>query len=131
MDGSFLDRMTRPTAASSGHRHEKVAPKSPPKSKPAAKPKANGHLSKPAPEPAAPSEPVEESHEEAHDTDVPEANAPSGLSFAGNATTFEDAMAAVDDQDTGNETPNHHSTDEADAALEATPAGLGGEETIR
>ncbi|KAK1819478.1 hypothetical protein LTR12_006052 [Friedmanniomyces endolithicus] len=49
-DGSFLERMMRPTAASSSKTHEKVEPKSPPRTKPAAtvasKPKVNGHAKK-------------------------------------------------------------------------------------
>ncbi|KAK5147196.1 hypothetical protein LTR32_001322 [Rachicladosporium monterosium] len=45
-DGSFLERMMRPTAASSSKTHDKVEAKSPPRTKPAAtvaKPKVNGH----------------------------------------------------------------------------------------
>ncbi|EMC94646.1 hypothetical protein BAUCODRAFT_554759 [Baudoinia panamericana UAMH 10762] len=50
-DGSFLERMMRPTAASSNRTHEKVEVKSPPRlnrSASIAKPRMNGHVKKPS-----------------------------------------------------------------------------------
>lgn len=135
----------RPTAASSGHRHEKIvtnAAKSPPaKTKPAAKPKANGHPPKPA---AATTDTstglaavapaggaslgATSSHEALHEEAAAEADLDAaGISLAGGATTIGDAIAAAD----GNETPLHHSIEQGDAVMEATPAALGGDETIR
>ena len=64
--------------------------------------------------------------------DVPDTGAQPGLTFAGNANTADDAIAAAHYEGAGgNETPIHHPMDQTDGALEATPAGLGGEETIR
>lgn len=133
VDGSFLDRMTRPTAASSGHRHEKIVAKSPPKSKPSTKPKVNGHISKKAGSNTTPSNAAtEETRDAEPGADIPETSPQQGLTFAGNASNAADAIAAAHDEGVGgNETPIHHPMDQADGALEATPAGLGGEETIR
>lgn len=122
-NSSFLERMMKPTAASASRVHDKPDVKSPPsKSKAAApKPKTNGSVSKPkaaeAPvqsEIAAPAAlPVEENNVNgADDTDAP---AKSSQEPVGNETPLQDTN--------GGEATN--------AALEATPAGLAGEETIR
>ena len=110
-DSSFLDRMMKPTTASVNRHAEKPEAKSPPKataSKPAApaatKPKVNGSGSKSAPK-SAPSAPAP----------APEDPIAEDPSFA---------EAVKDDLPQENGTA-------PDAHLEATPAAIGGEETIR
>lgn len=138
VDSSFLDRMMKPTAASSQHVREKVesTAKSPPRAKATAttKPKVNGHAaSKPAkasPKTVSSQEPEQVSQHEVEDEPTEPS---SGVSFAGDATTADEAVTASEATG-GNETPNAHTngeTDLLDGALEATPAGLGDEETIR
>ena len=128
--GSFLDRMTKPTASSTSKTHEKVThekveKKSPARSKATApKPKVNGHVPKPTTQVVSNPAPVDEPHT-VHEQPV-EAT---GLTFAAGAATSDDAIGVP--EDIGNETPIPHTNGEADAALEATPAGLGGEELIR
>lgn len=119
--------MTRPTAASASRTAEKAEAKSPPsKMKPASKPKANGvHKAAPVAKTAVQGGPIASLESPTAASEAP------GLSFAGEATTVEDAVAAADQLATaGNETPVHTNGD-ANAALEATPAGLAVDDTIR
>ena len=176
-DGSFLERMMRPTASSASKTHEKVEANTPPKTKDgASKLKVNGHPTKPPvksrvskaaggasvdephenfhddaqAEPAHAREPVEEPIEEAEDgADVPKAESalapatyehPSSPRTIGSATDDEAKTGEAETTEmhtkaggvSGNETPIPHTNGVMEGgALEATPAGLGGEETIR
>ena len=125
-ESSFLDRMTKPTTASVNHRAEKAEAKSPPRSsKPAAhtaKPKVNG--AKPASKsatsaPAKYSAPVQEANE--HHAEPNEHPVEAKPVLATKSAAEEDAPKAAS-------TPNGA---QAEPNLEATPAALGGEETIR
>ena len=161
-DGSFLERMMRPTAASSSKTHDKFEAKSPPRQKAAApRPKVNG--TKPAAKSSSKAEtstaaddvPADEprdeihkepTHDEVH-VDEPIAETTSTqaestlleaaidgaaeeISQAGPTSEVNEEIS-VPTEPTGVETPKAHTNGAADAALEATPAGLGGEETIR
>ncbi|KAK4547064.1 hypothetical protein LTR36_001285 [Oleoguttula mirabilis] len=162
-DGSFLERMMRPTAASSSKTHEKTEAKSPPRTRKTTappKPTMNGHVKKPA-APMTHSRPgiaksagTEKAALE-HQVDEPPAEQADGDPVKDLVEAARDAGKGVhveppadlpvthggtaEDDDgnkgepAGNETPipqtnGHHETDEA---LEATPAAIGGEETIR
>ncbi|KAK5126636.1 hypothetical protein LTR85_009570 [Meristemomyces frigidus] len=160
-DGSFLERMMRPTAASSSKTHEKTEAKSPPRTRktaPPPKPKANGHAKKPASTKtnSRPSTAKSAGTDKAavnHTSDEPPAkqtNGDRGEEFVEEAREAAKEMHAEPpadlpvthgsaeddvktDETSGNETPipqtnGHH---EADEALEATPAAIGGEEAIR
>ncbi|KAK0929601.1 hypothetical protein LTR29_017033 [Friedmanniomyces endolithicus] len=116
-DGSFLERMMRPTAASSSKTHDKVEAKSPPRTKPAAtvaKPKMNGHARKAGVEKAG-----KGSTEDAHPA------------HGSGAQGGEDGGAAGKDSMGGIETPvsQVNGKGSSEGALE-TPA-FGGGETIR
>ncbi|KAK5726447.1 hypothetical protein LTR17_012773 [Elasticomyces elasticus] len=109
-DGSFLERMMRPTAASSSKTHEKVDAKSPPRTKPAApapKPKTNGHAKKPAKAEKSASQEPEEDH-------LPLKNGtpqPTDLAMAS------DAQGGI-----GTPVPQADGDPSSDGVLETTPA---------
>lgn len=101
----------KPTTSSASKTHEKVESKSPPRAKAAApKPKVNGVALKSTKKPSGSSKAE-----------------PSALA----AATGGEVEDPTDVEPTGNETPLSHANGTADEVLEATPAGLGGEETIR
>lgn len=151
--GSFLERMTRPTAASSQKTHEKVEHKSPPRTSRTAapaKPKTNGHVKKPAAksvpkgkesEPEVEKSPPEESAEDSEKTHLnggePVDELVEEAKEAAEDAHAEPALAPAEkltkEGVPGSETPTHHTNGHAqtDGALKATPAGFGGEETIR
>lgn len=120
---SFLERMMKPTAASASKTHEKPDVKSPPsKAKaPASKPKTNGNHSKPKT-----AEPSVQSTSAAPAVVPEEENKINGAEP-------KDPPSEQSHEVAGNETPlqNSNGAEATDAALEATPAGLAGEETIR
>lgn len=172
-DGSFLERMMKPTTASASKTQEKTEMKSPPRQKAAApsKPKVNGAATKKdAPKSKVdgkgtnegsstaapmPSEvPVEEPKEDppaATATDSEPASEPQAaaeeikdiipepstetlatepeLTVADNAVPFAEDSKSTEPLATGNETPQ--AAGETASGLEATPAGLGSEDTIR
>ncbi|KAK5163101.1 uncharacterized protein LTR77_010885 [Saxophila tyrrhenica] len=120
-NSSFLERMMKPTAASASKTHEKSDAKSPPsKSKTTSKPKTNGTSSKPAA--AAKTAPAGK----------PEDPVPEAANESSAPPQEPSTAQPIPENSTGNETPlaNGHSEQEA-ATLEATPAGMAGEETIR
>ncbi|KAK4508803.1 hypothetical protein PRZ48_002542 [Zasmidium cellare] len=138
VDGSFLERMTRPTAASAGRAQEKTEVKSPPRQKQLPlRPKANGHPKggKTTSKTAA-AEPVDETvvGDESilpQEEDIPAA--PSADAAADVKDTLNESHAEpADVLAEGNETPVHTNGHHEDApALEDTPAAIGGEDTIR
>lgn len=148
VDSSFLERMSRPTAASAARTaQEKTEVKSPPRQKALpTRPKANGH-----PKPvkttakAAAAEPGDESIM-ADESVLPQEEEiqPEVVQIGAAAAKVEEieneppaAPAAVPeaaqkDVPEGNETPAHANGFQEDApALEDTPAAIGGEDTIR
>lgn len=152
-DGSFLERMMKPTAASASKTHDKPEVKTSPKSKTAAsRPKVNGV--KPAGEaaraetskaaaaaPTAAAEQPNETHKEVPRTQQPVAETlekagavqevPQATTTEAESTpqpTSKGTVSALTNG-TGSETPIPHTNGapEADATLEATPAALGEE----
>nr|POE77416.1 hypothetical protein CFP56_09063 [Quercus suber] len=143
-DGSFLERMTRPTAASQNRAQEKVELRSPqrPAHKPAAPPKVkpNGHARAPRPSISAPAEvgPDTTTLDESAllDQAAVETNGLAEETKEAIAPTFDpalDAAAVVPEiLEAGNETPlAHPNAEEAEGRdMEATPA-FKADETIR
>lgn len=143
VDGSFLDRMMRPTAASASKTHEKPEVKSPPpkgKQLPL-RPKTNGHVKgtnatrksegpkSPVAEHGAQSAAGHHSISTEHDqqTSAPEPPSEEVATAAGLAAPSKAT------EPTGNETPlaqtNGHQEDAA--TLDATPAAMGATASIR
>jgi hypothetical protein len=145
--------MMRPTASWASKTTEKVEAKSPPKPKAnASKARASIGSSKAGSRVSASQIPIEEApqevqediHEELDHNPEPAAEVEQtpALSFAGSTDNPAEAQAAIDSaldepdaakasEPAGNETPIPHTNGDAGAALEATPAALGEEETIR
>ncbi|KAK5132992.1 hypothetical protein LTR08_008279 [Meristemomyces frigidus] len=157
-DGSFLERMMRPTAASSSKLHEKTEPKSPPhvsKTAPPPKPKLNGHAKKPSAGKthSRPSTAKSSGTEKTAVEPAPASAAGSAHEASANGDMAEVAIQAANDEleadppadlpvthgvldesdgkDAADETPTPRTNGHANGALEATPAAIGGEETIR
>ncbi|KAK6422939.1 hypothetical protein LTR95_016608 [Oleoguttula sp. CCFEE 5521] len=132
-DGSFLDRMTRPTASSTSRVHDKVEVKSPPRKKGSAPPKTNG-VAKPGSKVVGRVKDAAGKVKEKVSGDVSRANGTNGIDH----TDVQDAhdpdgkVNRLDHgaQAEGNSTPVPDPVDTAPgAALEATPAF--GEQEIR
>lgn len=135
----------KPTAASASKTAERVDAKTSPKQKTASKHKPNGHAVKPGQKPSAAAQHSEHvPHAEQHIH--AETEQPAEAVGAVDAADLPDATVAahramdepnpatmdVKDDVAGNATPIANSSDGAqDAALEATPAGITSEETIR
>jgi len=118
--------MMRPTAASSGKSHEKpTATKSPPRTKPAAKPKTNGHVAPSSLKTAKPND------SGLDDSSPLEADAVSGPTTGANADIAKDVAVEANGKPTGSETPDQRPDELTGSAMEATPAGLGSEATVR
>ncbi|KAF2159562.1 hypothetical protein M409DRAFT_30037 [Zasmidium cellare ATCC 36951] len=144
VDGSFLERMTRPTAASAGRVQEKTEVKSPPRQKQLPlRPKANGHpkggkTTSKAVADQADETVVEDESILPQEEDIPAA--PADDAAADVKDTLNDSHAepaavleaARKDLAEGNETPVHTNGHHEDApASEDTPAAIGGEDSIR
>jgi hypothetical protein len=136
--------MTKPTAASVNRNSEKAEAKSPPKSSksaaPTAKPKVDGTKSAPKPTaaPSTSSAPVQEVDEH-HSEPIAEEPAEATPVLDTTPAAIAAAMSGVEERPTyteaveedapkGNMTPN---SEQAEPDLGATPAAIGGEETIR
>ncbi|KXT07337.1 hypothetical protein AC578_517 [Pseudocercospora eumusae] len=160
VSGSFLERMTRPTAASSGRTQKEPEVKNPPKSqKLPHRPKANGHpKSAASPAVATPDETEvetstleepsvvqeDESREEAiesaaqpavedvaEEQSAPEAVSPAAATPTASEQT--DAKSTTVEVPAGEETPVPSTNGRAEdpPALEGTPAALASEDSIR
>ena len=154
VDGSFLERMTRPTAASSNRVHEKTEKpevKSPPRSKQLpVRQKANGHPKGPKTTGFAASsttdettgagaveESVLEDESILPENDLPSAEPKTGVQPVTDGAKKPDAASGAESasasEPTGSETPktqtNGHT--ENTATLEDTPAALSSTDPIR
>ena len=164
-DGSFLERMTRPTAASSSKTHDKVEVKSPPRSNkttapPKGKATANGHVKKPTAPAKISSRPstaksdtvkpalaalaertqtnssqesindtlIEEIKEVAKEAEPPADGPVTHGNFEKTAKHEEPVAVETFTPQTNGQLDGQQG---ADGALEATPAAIGSEETIR
>jgi len=136
-DGSFLERMMRPTAASANKVHEKTEVKSPPRKtasslkKPTA-PKTNG-VAKPASKTsAAPKPPSSKIAEKALETATDDAPAAENSNGVVHDPSELDNASAAEPLPAGNDTPvqDKSASPTTNGALESTPA-FGGEDGIR
>ncbi|CAK4033460.1 Hypothetical predicted protein [Lecanosticta acicola] len=126
VDGSFLERMTRPTAASANKTHEKPEVKSPPRKQIPLRPKTNGQPKAKA------------TNDNAHTVEaVPEQESSVVTQHESKDTTVEpvepvEQVSGAASADAGNETPLAHINGQKDpATLETTPAAVSGENAIR